>query len=274
MESQIAQAVKLKYQPVALLWSDEKPAGAMQFAEGRWGCVMWLAIHAAKGKTAAADAKTFGCVGGGVGLGFGNQYKNFPGGEEGFCHFLSSGNEKRTGGKELAQKIKPFMRDEAYDNFLHGERYIKSPALVSKFIENLPITEIPEPYVVFKPLSAVDLKKEKPQSIIFFVNPDQLSAFIVLANYGRESNENVIIPYAAGCQTIGIYPYQEAKTAKPRGVVGLTDLSARVYARKQLGDPHYMTFTAPYALFEEMEKNVADSFLQRHTWQSLVSDNQ
>ena len=106
MESAIAKAIHLKYQPVALLWSDEKPAEAMQFAEGKWGCVMWLAVHAAKGKTAVAGKKTFGCFGGGVGLGFGNQYKNFPGGEEGFCHFLSTGNAKRQGGMEIAEKIK------------------------------------------------------------------------------------------------------------------------------------------------------------------------
>ena len=270
MESKIAQTIRLKYQPVALLWADEKPADALQFAEGKWGCVMWLAIHAAKGKPAVADAKTFGCGGGGVGLGFGNQYKNFPGGEDGFCYFLSEGNEKRNGGSELAQKIKPFLRDEAYDNFLYGERYIKSPALVEKFISNLPIMDIPMLYVVFKPLEYTDIIKEKPQAIIFFVNPDQLSALVVLANYGRENNESVIIPYAAGCQTIGIYPYQEAKAAKPRGVVGLTDLSARVYARKQLGDANYFTFTAPLALFEEMEANVENSFLQRHTWQALM----
>jgi uncharacterized protein (DUF169 family) len=273
LESAIAKAIQLKYQPVALLWSNEKPQGAMQFQEGKWGCVMWLAAHAAKGKTAVADIKTFGCFGGGVGLGFGNQYKNFPGGEDGFCHFLSDGNVKKEEGKELAEKIKPFMRAEAYDNFLHGERYIKTSVLVKKFIEALPMTEIPEQYVVFQPLDAVDAEKEKPQTIIFFVNPDQLSALVVLANYGRGDNENVIIPYAAGCQTIGIYPYREAKSAKPRAVVGLTDLSARVYIRKQLGVPHLMTFSTPFAFFEEMEQNVPGSFLERHTWQSLLSEN-
>ena len=273
MESAIAKAIQLRYQPVALLWSNEKPQGAMQFQEGKWGCVMWLAAHAAKGKTAVADIKTFGCFGGGVGLGFGNQYKNFPGGEEGFCHFLSSGNAERKGGMEVAEKIKPFMTKESYDNFLHGERYIKSPELVEKFVEALPLTEIPKQYVVFQPLDTVDTKKEKPQTIIFFVNPDQLSALVVLANYGRGDNENVIIPYAAGCQTIGIYPYREAKSAKPRAVVGLTDLSARVYIRKQLGDNHLMTFSAPFVLFEEMEQNVPGSFLERHTWQSLLSEN-
>jgi hypothetical protein len=245
----------------------------MQFHVGKWGCVMWLAVHAAKGKTAVADIKTFGCFGGGVGLGFGNQYKNFPRGEEGFCHFLSTGNADRKDGMAIAEKIKPYMTKDSYDNFLYGERYIKSPELVGNFVKGLPLTEIPANYVVFLPLSDVDPVKEKPQTIIFFVNPDQLSALTVLANYGRGDNENVIIPYAAGCQTIGIYPYREAKSAKPRAVVGLTDLSARVYVRKQLGDPNLMTFAAPFAFFEEMEKNVSGSFLERHTWQSLLSEN-
>lgn len=272
MESAIAKAIRLKYQPVALLWSNEKPEDAMQFAEGKWGCVMWLIVHAAKGKPAVADRKTFGCFGGGVGLGFGNQYKNFPGGEAGFCHFLSGGNAKRPGGMEIAEKIKPFMAKESFDNFLYGERYVKSPELVEKFIQALPLTEIPSTYVVFRPLSDINPAKERPQAVIFFVHPDQLSALTVLANYGRGDNENVIIPYAAGCQTIGIYPYREVQSKNPRAVVGLTDLSARVYVRKQLGDLHFMTFTAPFTLFEEMEKNVPGSFLERHTWQSLLSD--
>ncbi len=271
MESLIAKAIQLQYQPVALLWSNEKPQGAMQFAENKWGCVMWLAAAAAKGKSAVADAKTFGCFGGGVGLGFGNQYKNFPGGEEGFCHFLSTGNASREGGPELAEKIKPYMTAESHDHFLHGERYIKSPDLVEKFVQTLPITDIPEKYVVFQPLDKIDPAQEKPQTVIFFVNPDQLSALTVLANYGRGDYENVIMPYAAACQTMGIYPYHEAKSARPRAVVGLTDLTARVYIRKQLNNPNLMTFAVPFAFFEEMEQNVSGSFLERHTWLSLLS---
>ena len=272
MESLIAKAIQLQYQPVALLWSNEKPEGAMQFSEGKWGCVMWLAAAAAKGKSAVADVKTFGCFGGGVGLGFGNQYKSFPGGEEGFCHFLSTGNAARKGGPELAEQIKPYMTAESHDNFLNGERYIKSPALVEKFVQALPITDIPEKYVVFQPLDKIDPEQEKPQTVVFFVNPDQLSALTVLANYGRDDNENVIIPYAAACQTMGIYTYREAKSAKPRAVVGLTDLSARVYIRKQLNNPNLMNFAVPFALFEEMEQNVHGSFLERHSWQSLLSE--
>lgn len=269
MDSKIAKAIHLQHHPVALIWSDEKPEAAMQFQEKKWGCIMWLIANAAMGKSSACDIKTFGCFGAGVGLGFGNQYKNFPGGEDGFCHFLSSGNAAREGGMAVAEQIKPFMRPEAYDNFLHGERYIKTPKQVEKFMECLPIMEIPTNYIVFKPLQDVNLLTEKPQTVIFFVNPDQLSALTILANYGRGSNENVIIPYAAGCQTIGIYPYREATSENPRAVVGLTDITARVYIRKQLGD-NLMSFAVPLSLYEEMEQNVSGSFLERHSWKDLV----
>jgi uncharacterized protein (DUF169 family) len=269
VESKIAEAIALKHHPIVLIWADQKPEEAVQFKERKWGCIMWLAAGAAKGKTAVCDRRTFGCFGGGVGMGFGNQYKNFPGGEECFCHFLSSGNDQWERGRQTADQVKPFLTNESHDNFVHGERYLQSPEQVKKFIECLPITDIPATYVVFKPLLEVVANHEKPQVVVFFADPDQLSALVVLANYGRGDNQNVIMPYAAGCQTIGIYPYQEAQTQKPRAVVGLTDLSARVYIRRQLGD-NLMTFAMPFALFEEMEANVAGSFLQRPTWQSLV----
>lgn len=271
MQSKIAETLALKYPPVALAWSDEKPADVVQFKAGRWGCVMWLIASAAKGKTAACDNKTFGCFGGGVGLGFGNQYQHFPGGEDCFCYFLSVGNEQWEPGRQAAEQVKPYLQEEAFDHFMHGERYIQTPAKVRQFIEQLPMTEVPMSYVLFKPLNDTDKDDAQLKTIIFFADPDQLSALVVLANYGRDSNDNVIIPYAAGCQTIGIYPYKEAQAATPRAVVGLTDLSARVYIRKQLGD-NLMTFAVPLAMYEEMEANVAGSFLERPVWQSLVKE--
>lgn len=269
MESRIAQALRLRHHPVALMWSDEKPENAMQFKEGRWGCIMWLIANAARGKPAACDRRTFGCFGGGVGMGFGNQYKNFPGGEACFCHFLSSGNENWETGRQVAEKVKPHLHPEAHDNFVKGERYLKDPRLVQKFIDCLPITDIPASYVVFKPLEAVDIETEPPKVITFFADPDQLSALVVLANYGRGDNENVIIPFSAGCQAIGIHPFREAQSERPRAVVGLTDLSARVAVRRQLGGD-LLTFSMPLALFKEMEGNVAGSFLERHTWGELM----
>jgi hypothetical protein len=229
---------------------------------------MWMVARAARGGTAVCGRKTFGCFGGGVGLGFGEVYKQFPGGEDGFCHFLSIGNDRWETGRQMAEKVKPHMTEDAFDHFMHGERYMKSPGQVKRFIRGLPITDIPAPFVVFKPLAEID-EEAAGQVVIFFADPDQLSALVILANYGRETNENVIIPYAAGCQTIGIYPYREAESDLPRAVVGLTDISARTAIRQQLGD-HLMTFAVPMKMFREMEANVTGSFLERRVWEKLA----
>jgi len=270
MESKIAKALKMELNPVAIIWSNEKPDNALQFKEGKWGCVMWWFASAAKGKTAVFDRKTYGCWGGGVGLGFGNQYVNFPGGIECFYYFLSKGNKEWKRGKIITEKIKPYVREKFVDDFYEGERYLKTPEQVKKFVENMPIIDIPFDYVIFKPLKDVNIDKENPVIIVFPVTPHQLSALVILANYGRESFENVIIPWAAGCQTIGIFAYKEAKSTPQRAVIGLTDISARKNVRKQLGD-NLLTFAVPFEMFLEMEENVERSFLQRPTWLHLIS---
>ncbi|MDO9579880.1 MAG: DUF169 domain-containing protein, partial [Bacteroidales bacterium] len=225
MKSNIAKAIRMKYSPVALMWSDEKPKGAIEFAEGKWGCLMSLAASAAKGRVAAASRETCGCSGGYVGAGFGDKFAQIPGGIE---HFLSSGNPdliKTEEGRKLA---------EAHPDMLHGERYIKTPELARKFVESLPIMDIPAKYIVFKPLEMLE-GYEVPKSIIFMVNPDQLSALVVLANYGRETTDNVTMPMGAGCHQTGILVYREGESEHPKAVVGLTDLSARKYTNQALG---------------------------------------
>lgn len=268
MESKIAAAIKAAYPPVAILWTDEMPEKAVSFKPGKWGCVMWWLTAAAKGKTAVFSAETYGCWGGGVGLGFGNEYLKFPGGVECFLCFLSTGNESSPEGRAVAKEIAPYMTKELMEDFLRGERYMQSPELVRDFIENLPIMKVPAKYVVLKPLPEVDMDKEKPQVVVLMANPDQLAALVVLANYGRPGVDHVRIPFAAGCQCIGIFAYQEMTAKAPRAVVGMTDISARLGVRKQLGKDLF-TFAMPWKKFEEMESHVAGSFLERPTWQAL-----
>jgi len=267
MESRIARAIKAEHEPVGILFADELPDGAVQFAEGKWGCVMWLLLAAAaKGKPAAADRQTFGCYGGGAGLGFGNPYLDWPGGIECFYKFLSTGNgpeEESASGQASAG-----VRRSASRDFELGERYVKTPEQVEQFVASLPFTDVPSRYVVFKPLSQVRAD-ERPEVVVFLVDPDRLSALVVLANYGRSSNDNVIVPWGAGCQTIGIFAYREARSERPRAVLGLTDLSARLQVARQLGHD-LMTLTVPMAMFEEMEANVAGSFLERDPWRELL----
>ncbi len=268
MESKVAKVIGLRYEPVAIIMTDTKPQGARQFKEGKWGCVMFMLAAAVKGKTAAFDRKTFGCAGGGTGLGFSNQYKTFAGGEECFCYFLSTGNEQWEKGREMTQKVKPFLRPEAFDNFVHGERYVKSPELVRKFLDDLPMTDIPYEYVVFRPLKEVNAGQEIPEVVVFLGDMDEISSLSILSNYARETSDNVIFPHAAGCMSIGIYPFKEAKSENPRAVLGLNDISARLHMKRLLKDD-VMSFAAPFSLFQEMEENVPGSFLERPTWAEL-----
>lgn len=259
----------LKYEPVSITLSDDKPDKAVEFKEGKFGCVMSLLAAAVKGRPAAASRATVACPGGGTGLGFGNQYANLPGGVGVFCRFLSTGNEGDEAGMQTTEMIRPFLTEEAYDNFRYGERYLKTPELVEKFVNQLPITDVPNEYVLFKPLRDIDPSKEEPYVVVFLADPDQLAALVVLANYERDSSESVIIPHAAGCQAIGIYPFRETQSDVPRAVVGMVDISARVQMRRQLKDD-LMSFAVPYAMFREMEGNVPGSFLERRSWHDLM----
>lgn len=269
VKSVTAEAINLKYDPVAILLTDEKPDNAIQFKEGKFGCVMSLLAAAVRGRTAVGSRATVACPGGGTGLGFGNQYENLPGGVDTFCRFLSTGNEVYEPGMQMTEMMKPFLTEEIYDNFKYGERYLKTPELVKRFVDLLPITDVPTEYVVFKPLKDVDPEVEEPEVIVFLADIDQLAALVVLANYGRGNNESAIIPHAAGCQSIGIYPFREARSETPRAVVGLVDITARVQIRRSLKDD-LMSFAVPLVMFHEMEANVTGSFLERNTWRELM----
>ena len=240
--SRIAEALKLAYAPVAIIFTNEKPEGAMQFREEtKWGCVVALLTAAAKGKTAVIDRKTCPCGGGRVGLGFQDGFNTeIPGG---FDYFLSTG------------------RGEGYPE---GEHYRKTPERAREYAEALPTADIPFTYLIFKPLSEVDLAKETPQEVVFYVNPDQLTALVVLANYDRPAGENVIIPHAAGCQSVGIIPYREAQSELPRAVVGMLDVSARPMVPADT-----LTFTVPFAMYLEMEADAEGSFLSHKAWQKV-----
>ncbi len=248
MECKIADAIKLKGYPVGVLLSDIKPVEGIQFKENIWGCVAsMMSASASKGKTAFFDRKTYGCVGGGVGLGFGNTYEGFP-----IEYLLSTGQKESVDGSRKTRKLEK------------GEHFIKTPEFALKFVECLPMRNVKEKYVIFKPLYLF-LENEKPHCIIFFVNPDQLSALVVLANYGRINNDNVIAPWCAACQSV-LFSYEESEKEIPRAIIGYFDLAARKHVDKNI-----LSFTIPFKMFLEMEGNLKGSFLEMEEWQNLRS---
>ncbi len=269
MESLIAQVLNMEYGPVALLWSDAKPEGAVQQAEGEAGCIMNLVVRAAKGERAVCDQKSAGCLSGGLGIGLESRLKKFPGGPECYCYYLSRGNKRWEKGRQVGELVRMSLGEEHFVDFMEGRHYFRTPELARKFLATLPTTEIPAPYVVFAPLSELDPRTTPPQVVIFIANASQLAALTNLAGYSRTSFENVIIPQASSCQTIGIYPYRESLAIKPKAVVGLTGIASRRRVAGAIGADK-LTFSVPFAMFQEMEQNVWGSFIEEPPWQQLA----
>lgn len=143
MDSKIADAIGLETHAVAVAWADAAPEGATRFKPGRWGCVVALfGAVAAKGRVGAFDRQTYGCWGGGVGLGFGKCYEAFPGGVECFCRFLAEGNESSEEGRQIGKEMAAWGNRRLADDFLHGERYLKDAATTRRFLQSMPMQDI------------------------------------------------------------------------------------------------------------------------------------
>lgn len=268
MESLISQVMDLELEPVALMWHEEKPAGAYQLPENKPGCIMELVTRAAQGETATCDQKTAGCLSAGLGLGLESRLKKFPGGPECYCYYLSIGNQRWERGRQVGELIRMSLGEEYYADFMEGRRYYRTPELARKFLATLPTTEIPANYVTFMPLKQVDSRKCVPQSVIFLINPNQLAALTTLVGYSRTSFDNILFPQVSSCQAVGIFPYREAVALKPRAVVGLADIQGRSKTQCLLGSDK-MSFTIPYAMLSELEQNIWGSFLEGQAWKEL-----
>ena len=235
MKSKIAEAIKLKNHPVAVIRTDDKPDGALMFKEGKWGCVVAMINAASKGKTVALSNATVVCQGGHAGCGFGPY-------EEGFVdRFLADGEGLQ----------------------VEGERYKASQELALKFMRWQVVPEGQKEFVVMKPLSEV-IEADSPEAVIFLVNADRLSGLATLANFDTENQDNVKHYFGAGCgQSIG-----NVLDASMRGsrecFIGMTDPSARKVLPADV-----MSFSIPFKRFLEMEENADKSFFHTKTWETI-----
>lgn len=185
-----------KYGPVGIYYG-EKPAGAVVFQPGKWGCAVAMLKAAALGKSAALGPEAYGCGGGGLYLGF-------------------------------VDKPRPGL-----DEFVAIEEgYKKTPELAAKLIAEA-IPEPAEGWCVFKPLGDFETASP-PQLVSFLVNADQLAALTVWANYDRDTCDNVLIPHSSGCATLVSLALKQAQQEKPKAIVGLTDISARKVVEKDI----------------------------------------
>ena len=248
MQSRLVEKLNFDLEPVAISFTDMRPEDALQFEEGKRGCVGSMLVAAAKGATAVFDEKTYGCPGGGAGLCFGDTFakRNHP-----IECLLSTGDEA------LAARGETFMRSLG-----RGERFFATPELVARWRTQFPLSEFPQEYVVFTPLSKA---QQEPDLVCIFANPDQLSALVTHAGFSRGDAINVLAPFGAACHSI-VYAYREIEAERPQAIMGFFDISQRGSIPKDL-----LTLTLPWQLFQEMDATTDESCLTTEVWEQIAS---
>jgi uncharacterized protein (DUF169 family) len=198
-------------------------------------CIIGDLVRVREGTSILYDAKSIGCFGGKRYLGFSRTIA------PNFEYFLSCGIPGK----------------------LDGERYKKSPELVKEVMKQQAEFTAPAKFIVFKRWDLLE-EMDTPEVVIFFARPDALAGLFTLANYDQAEPNGVFAPFSAGCGSIVQYPYLERKAKRPRGVIGMFDVSARPFVPEDM-----LTFSAPMNKFMQMVENMEESFLVTGSWQKL-----
>jgi hypothetical protein len=221
--------------PFCLFYSDDPACEVMlRPLKGR-ACLIAQLAAVRRGQDLAFRGETVGCAGGQRFLGFKKELR------PGFEYFLSCG----------------------VPGSMEGERYKKTPQLVQEFVKSFPPPEAPAKYAVFKRWDKL-LEADEPAIVIFLSPPDVLSGLFTLAGFGESGPDSVIAPFGAGCASIAHYPGLEAKSPRPRAVLGMFDVSARPCVPENV-----LSLAVPMAKFERMVGDMEESFLITGSWDKV-----
>ncbi len=221
--------------PIAFYYTESEERAELAAPGSVPRCVIGAISGVRKGRSLCFNADSIGCFGGKRYLGFSE--KLMPD----FEYFLSCGIPGK----------------------LEGERYKKSPELVRELIKNSPGFKAPAGFIVFKRWDKLEASDD-PDVMIFFAKPDVLSGIFTLANFDQADPNGVFTPMGAGCNSIVQQPYIEKDSSRPRGVIGMFDISARPFVGRD-----ELTFSVPMKKFVSMVENMDESFLTTDSWKAV-----
>ena len=136
--------------------------------------------------------------------------------------------------------------------------------MAKAFVDNVRPVKPDKNYLLVKPLEDF-AENELPESVLFFVNADQLSALTFLSHFDApESTDRVLAPFASACMSLVTLPLKLARNNEQKAVIGLFDLAARTRMPQEL-----LSFALPYAFLKKMAEAASDSFLTTENWKTI-----
>ena len=264
MQSNISEKLNMKYPPIVLLKSEKEPENAIGPKKG--GCVMsFIAQTIAKRTVSCFSKDKVTCGGLPVAFGWGSGFKN----EEMMdfqATFLSCGVESAPDSESYQSKIN-FMPKHSQKMFVEGERIYSDFETAKECIQNRPVYD-DDKFVIFKGLE--DLKDDEiPESVIFTVNPIELTALIQINSSFRINDNYILTPQASACQAIGCFVFRESESDDPKPVLGPIDFAGRRKMKHFIPDD-YLALAMPWKLFLKLEELSHKSVLQSHLLEKFI----
>lgn len=265
MQSNISQELNMKFPPIVLLKSDTKPEDAKGPKSEKGGCVMsFIAQTIAKRTTTCFGRENVSCGGLPVGFGWGSGLPdenavNFQ------ATFLSCGVESAPDRQSYEERLNN-MPKHTREMFYEGERIYSDFETAKTCIQNRPVYDEGE-YVIFKGLENLE-DGEIPESVIFTVNPIELTALIQINSSFRLEGNYILTPQASACQAIGCFTFEQNESDDPKPVLGPIDFAGRSKMKHFIPND-YMTLSMPWKLFLKLEDLSKNSVLQTDLWKQF-----
>ena len=258
MQSKISQGLDMRFPPIVLLKSDEKPEDAIGPKGNKGGCVMsFVAQTIAKRKTTYFGREHITCGGIASGFGWGSGLAN----EDAVdfqASFLSLGIDSAPDKEEYLKRLNNLAKPTR-EMFMHGERIYSDFETAKQSILNRPIYDS-EDYVIFKGIENLE-DGEIPESVIFTANPIELTALIQINSSFRLEGSCILTPQASSCQAIGNFVFRQAESDDPKPILGPIDFAGRAKMKHFIPN-EYMTLSMPWKLFLKLEEVSENSVLQ------------
>ena len=272
MRSSIVEHLEPEFEPVAVVWGDEIPDGAIEFKEGRFCCILNLFAEASlKERVAGGSRDSVACPGGRAALGFG---VGFVESDERLDHasVLFSKGLAVASDREAFRKKMESVRASWRPLYEYGERRHRNPDMAREWITScLPRYDIPHRYVLFKPLRHTDAG-EDIRAVIFPVSPLELAGLVTLLGSVVGGVDPVHVPQGADCFGLGCFAYDQYEAESPRAVLGMLGVDGREVMQRRFHDDT-LTLTVPMPLFLRMEVEAGDSVLTIPGWTALRGSN-
>ena len=263
MDSYISNELGLRFPPIVLLKSDEKPDDAKGPKAGKGGCVMsFVAQTIAKRTTTYFGRENITCGGISSGFGWGSGLPK----EEDIdfqATFLSCGIESAPDKDAYQKRLDNMPR--VSEMFREGERIFTDFNTAKENIKNRPIYDEGE-YVIFKGIENLN-EGEIPKSVIFTLNPLELTILIQLNTSFRTDNACLLTPQASSCQSIGCFVFKQDESDDPVPVLGPIDIAGRSKTKHFIPND-YLTLAMPWKLFLKLEEVSKKSVLQTELWKN------